>query len=376
MVVENLAKRDTSPPKEGEQTFPTSWTLALVTDNGVVGLDSDDYRLNLVFPKQIAPVLDSIPQADIMRFGTELYLQSLSPDNYRGRRHLDYYEARGQFERYSDAECRALLTSLGIAFEDSAYTQVSDEVIMSALGVEKAKPVKHVMSIAVDDWEYKGELKDSDKPLVMNKAGQVVAYQDRGEAQWAKFYGPMEKNGGRVWVDFGGHEQILYLPFINEQGSLTRTDNGYTHANTVNTFPHSHYNMYAPEGPNATQKAIRKYRDGFINLASEVALMVGKVHSINVTPHKWSKYTPKILHQEGYENIKEIENGGYRWASYKDRDDNVVTAEKDGRRIGIIDVGREINRPSWDATISRPVTDIATPSHLATMIREEIAAAA
>lgn len=372
MLVENLSRQDLTPHKDTEQYFQHSWTLAVETNGGVVGIVSDENQLHLIFPKHTDAVLSSVPPHIITRFGTELEMAQVHPE---ARKHLNSEEARDYLMRYSDPDLRKLLRSNGISFEEQPYVQIDDELIMSALEVERSKPVKYVEAIAVGGMNYKGELKDSDKPLVKSKAGQTVAYHDVGERQFAKFHGAMERSGGRVWVDFRGAARVfpIYLPFIDKRGRLSRASNNYNRTNTIDTFPWSLHNIYAPEAPNADPEAVSKYRDRFINLAAEVAIRTGKIKSVSVTPDEWSRYTPEELADLGFEDIRMLDTK-YYWGreQWKKTPDDIVLAKRGDRVAALIDTGKD--QPSWITTISRSVSELLSPASLAQFMQGELAA--
>lgn len=354
MVIESPTRGNGASSKDSGK--PKSYSLALVTDNGVVGLQND-HRLHIAYPKHVDQVLDSIPMPEVTRLGTQIHLDGLHPSGVHGRRHLNYDEARGSLTLFTDVALRQLLTTNGIPFQDQSFVVLPDERVMEVLGVERAQPVRHVQAVDVNDWKYTGELKDQDKPLVSNLGGHVTAYADKGEVQWAKFYGPLERSGGRVWVDITGSGRPMHLSNITDEGVLQKAYLDLLGANFIETYPYDKYNIYAPEGSTTVSEAVRRYEAGFINLAAEIATMVGKIRSVDVSPLEWSLYKPDDLTNNGFEIGHSL-------------DGKQVMGTKGDRRIVLIDVGT--NYPLWMTTISRPVTDISFPQELANVIKEEL----
>lgn len=179
---------------------------------------------------------------------------------------------------------------------------VPDELIMEVLNVEYASAVTQVSAIAVNDPNYEGEFKDSDKPLEVNKAGQIVAYQTRGSIVWAPFFGPQEENGGRVWIEKSdSHYEMHDLPLITPDGRLAHTYFGHSYSNGICTSPFSYHNKYSPESPTTDPEAIQKYRERFFELAVETALLVGQPSKMTID--YGFVMVPEDLEREGYENI-------------------------------------------------------------------------
>jgi hypothetical protein len=180
---------------------------------------------------------------------------------------------------------------------------VPDELIMQLLDVTYAKPVRQVSAIAVNDWNYSGECKDPDKPLEKNEVGQIVAYQDMGLREWARFYGPQLPNGkGRVWIDKSDfHLNGFHFPIIDESGNVSSVYCGHDKSNGIFTEGFNFYNKYAPEGPSADPEAIQSYRDKFIRLATKVALMVAQPTAVTVD--YGFVMVPEDLKREGYSDI-------------------------------------------------------------------------
>jgi hypothetical protein len=157
--------------------------------------------------------------------------------------------------------------------------RVTDKIIMETLGVGYASPVLQVDGTAVNDWSYAGEFKDSDKPLVKNKTGQIVAYRTRGDRLWAKFYGPRINAGtGRVWVDHTEFDSSLHRFEIvdkKSRGGLVSVDYGHEHSRGIYTYPYDFSNEYALDGPTTDKEAILDYRDRFLELFCKIAGIMG-----------------------------------------------------------------------------------------------------
>lgn len=203
---------------------------------------------------------------------------------------------------------------------------VSDQLIMNVLGVEYAKPVLQVDVTAVNDWDYRGEYRDADKPLVKNKAGQIIAFHTRGPRKWATFYGPrIDDNKGRVWIEHSSrHSHGVHFPIITRWNQLEEIYYGHEQSQGIHTEQFSFYNEYAPDGPTADPEAIQLYREKFLELTCDVAKHVGDATAINID--YGFVLVPEQLIQLGYGNVEWIRG---RPGLRRGWGEEVVRAEKD-----------------------------------------------
>ncbi len=208
---------------------------------------------------------------------------------------------------------------------------ISAEIIKRTLNVKDASPVKYIGAVAVNDWGYKGEYKDKDKPLEQNEAGQIVAYQDNGERLWSQYYGPIENNDGRVWVcqenNYGEAVRFRYLS--NHGLQVAKMD--HSNCMSISTFPYSFHNKYSYEGPTTDCEAIQSYREKFIRLAAEVAYKCGRLKAIHID--YGFALVPEDLQREGYSNI-EWKKGS--WGRRNGWGDELVIAEKGENCVAIV----------------------------------------
>jgi hypothetical protein len=197
------------------------------------------------------------------------------------------------FRTLPENEISNLLTA-----DFSGKIDVPDELICKILGLERAKPVKHVDATAVNDFAYKGECKDPDKELAMTEH-QVIAYSAKGMSKWAKFYGPRESEGGRVWVDkCDSYSNSYPMPFISKDGELKEAHYGHSRSKSIVTFPFSFCNPYAPEGPTADPRAIQRYKHGFMQLLAHSACIAG--NPAKITIDYGFAMVPEDLEREDY----------------------------------------------------------------------------
>ncbi len=364
---EARAQAEGAKPRE-RKTHDMGWELAIETPQGLVGLWSCwlGNQFYLGFPKSTSSVVDSVDAQTVISFGNHLRMNQLSTNApWWQRKPLDYQGARGQLEEMSDPELRETLRLHRVPFRDVPYIPVTDELIMQTLGAERAKAVRQVNATAVNDPNYKGEFADPDKPLEQNRAGQIVGYQDVGERQWAKFYGPMEPTGGRVWVDYSGfHSNGMHFPYIDEQGQLQSLYYGHDRSNGIYTDQFSFYNQYAPEGPTADPEAIQKYRDKFIRLAAEIAFIMGGPKAVNID-YGYSM-VPEDLYREGYEDIIWLKGDlGER----KGWGNEIVRGRKGDGTVVLKSANSLV---PWSTTLRAPIRRLASPTMLADFIKEDI----
>ncbi len=361
------AQAEGAKPREREM-HEMGWSLSIETPQGMVGLWSCwlGNQFYLGFPKSTNYVIDSVDPRTVTRLGKHIKMSQLPP-NAPDWRHepLDYLGARRQLEDMSDSELRETLKLHKVRFRDIAPIPVTDELVMQTLGVERAKPVKQVNVTAVNNRNYKGEFADPDKPLERNRAGQIIGYQDAGKRLWAKFYGPTEPTGGKVWVDYSGfNSNGMHFPYIDEQGRLQSLYYGHDKSNGISTFQFSFFNQYAPEGPTTDPEAIQKYKDRFIRLAAEIAFLMGGPKAVNIN-YGYS-LVPEDLYREGYEDVTWLKGDlGERkgWG-------NEAVRGKKGDSTVILESANSL--VPWSTTLRTPVGGLTSPATLADFIKEDI----
>lgn len=244
--------------------------------------------------------------------------------------------------------------------------QETDELIMKVLDVERARAVRQVNATGLTDLRYKDEFADEDKPLEQNEYGQILGYKNAGMRLWARFYGSIEPTGGRVWVDSSdSHSNSSHFSYIDEQGQLQSLYYGHEMSNGVYTHQFSYFNQYAPEGPTDNPEAIQKYKDRFINLAAEVAFIMGGARAVNID--YGFVLVPEDLDREGYENVQFLKGD---WGQRKGWGEEVVRGQK-GDSTVVLKSGNSM--VPWSTILRAPVSDrISNPAMLADFIRENI----
>jgi len=244
-------------------------------------------------------------------------------------------------------------------------SEVTDELIMKTLDVERALPVRQVNAIAVNDWNYEGEFADKDKPLEKTEAGQIIGYSYYGQRLWAKFYGPIENSGGRIWVDFSDFESSgLPFPYIDASGNLNEIYYGHDRSMSISTFPFNFHNKYAEEGPITDKESIQRYREKFIRLASEIAFLMRGAKAICIDYGQ--SMVPEDLYREDYQNICWLKGDlGER----KGFGNEVVRGQK-GDSTVILKSGNSV--VPWSTILSLPASRLTSPEMLANFIKEDV----
>ena len=364
---EARAQAEGTKPRE-RQLHDMGWELSIETPRGMVGLWSCwlGNQFYLGFPKTTDKVIASVDPQTVTRLGNHLRAGELSPNApYWQRQPLNHEGAKSKWADMSDPELRKTLKAFRVPFSDGPFIPVTDELIMATLGVERARPVRQVNATAVNDFNYRRKYADPDKPLEATPHGQIVGYKYTGERQWAKFYGPIEPTGGRVWVDYSGfHSNGMHFSYITEGGQLESLYYGHSQSNGVYTEQFSFHNKYAPEGPTAEAEAVQKYRDRFIRLASEVAFLMGGPKAVNI--NYGFSMVPEDLYREGYNDVSWLKGDlGERkgWG-------NEIVRGKRGDSTVVLKSGNSLVPRT--TTLRAPTGRIASPSVLTDFIKEDI----
>lgn len=243
---------------------------------------------------------------------------------------------------------------------------VNEETIMRFLGVERGYPVRAVNETSSSD-ERMNRYTDKDKPVKKIEEGFLnpvyIAYRDQGERQWAKFIGDHGINGGRVWIEQSeDSSQAAVFEFIDETGGRKKGFFGWDKSNTISTYEYNHHNQYAPDGPTTDPKDIKRYRDRFIDLASEIAFQMGGANS--VTLDLGFVLVSEDLERERYTDITWLKK--YAGPGRKDR--GSIVEGKKGDSIVIVDS----SRGGIPYTLVRiPTTRINSSLVLACAIKED-----
>lgn len=206
-------------------------------------------------------------------------------------------------------------------------TQVTDKLITTILGVEKAD----VLS-----------------------AGS-----------WGRFYGPLEPNGGRVWFDYDRNSTGARFPNTTD-GELQEVYYWHPTANGVTNYPYSEYSQDTSEdAPTAAEEAVQRYRDRFILLASEIAFLIGGARAINI--NYGFVLVPEDLDREGYGGVSflkgdwGIREGGGRELVRGQRGDSTIILQSGNSLV------------PWSTILRAPVNGrITSPTTLADFIKEDI----
>jgi hypothetical protein len=185
-----------------------------------------------------------------------------------------------------------------------------DRIIRVLLEVEPAEAVLQVDATAVES-NYTGKYKDADKPLEVNKLGQIIAYQTQGPRRWASYCGPRVSSDtqepGRVWIEhanFSSTTSEFRLVTPIAPNPLSTILYGHDTGWNIYTYPFTFANRYAPEGPTAQPAHIQAYRDRFLALASCLAQALGGARAVHIDYGFVT--TPAQLRGLGYEDIRWI----------------------------------------------------------------------
>lgn len=244
---------------------------------------------------------------------------------------------------------------------------VDEETIMRFLGVKRGYPVKDVHELSNVSEERMKRRTDEDKPIKKIEDGFLnpvfIAYTGQGKRQWAKFIGDPGVNGGRVWIEQSeSSSQAAVFEFIDETGGRKKGFFGWDKSNTISTYEYTRYNQYAPDGPTTDPKDIKRYRDRFIDLASEIAFQMGGANA--VTLDLGFVLVPEDLEREGYTDITWLKKDP--GPGHKDR--GSIVEGKKGDSIVIIDK----TKGRIPYTVVRiPTTRINSSRVLACAIKED-----
>lgn len=183
-----------------------------------------------------------------------------------------------------------------LAVRHLAIIEVPDKLIRDTLDMEPARPVKNIRF---------------------------------GSRQWAKFYGPqLPNNQGRVWVDHSDRDSSgHHFEVISPSGGLQEIYYGHDYSRGVRTYEFSFFDGEEPEAPNASQDAIRPYRDKFLALACAVAEKMGGASAVTI--NYGFCMVPEDLEREGYEIewLKGVPGRREGWGA------DIVRAVKGGETI-------------------------------------------
>lgn len=342
----------------GEQEPKKFWDAALKgVDLSKLGQGKDE-EYPTIPPDELSEAFSTNPlKYSLMRFANENILEARAQAEGTKPRERKYHDMGwslsietpqglvGLWSCWLGNKLYLGYPKLGDHIDNLPPEQVVDDLVIKVLGLEKAKPVRHVRQI--------------------NETGQIVGYQEREERQWTKFYGPMEVTGGRVWVDHSTfHSTLVHFPHIDGQGRLQEEYYGHDKSNGIYTFEFSFYNKYAPKSPTAHPEAIQKYKDRFIHLAGEIAFLMGGAKAINID-YGFSM-VPEDLYREGYENIKWLKGDlGERkgWGG------DVVRGSK-GDSTVILKSGNSV--VPWLTILHTPTSRVTSPQMLSDFIKEDI----
>lgn len=199
---------------------------------------------------------------------------------------------------------------------------ISDEVIMKALGVTLAKPVKNVVF---------------------------------GTRLWAKYYSERLGEGGRVWIDQTADEGVAEVLYTIEDAQLKGHSCGGRVTNTISTYAYHFFSEAEPDAPNCTAENIQAYKDKFIQLLVEIAKIVGDITAINLDSGL-VLYTPKLLDEKGY-HVENWKKGCQEYCYAQD--DNLEIILKKGNSL-----------VPWRTIIRYPVTNEVTAEELTEFVNK------
>lgn len=222
---------------------------------------------------------------------------------------------------------------LGIRFpKDAPGTAfVIEDVIKDTLGIENAKPVQ---------------------------------LEHGGKKKFASFYGPPEPTGGRVWFEDSTDIIEAQVPFdmrlfTLQDGKVVETPMSAGSDRYINTVKINAHSEKMPEGPTKDPKAIQRYRDKFIDLASKIAFFMGGAKSITVNFE--ALMTPEDLVRENY-RVKERDGNPEIQETY------VIGKKGDATVV----LNNSKNQIVWATYLRIPTAEISSPKSLAETIKEDI----
>jgi hypothetical protein len=249
---------------------------------------------------------------------------------------------------------------------------VSDDLIRDELKVISSSPVRNVGATAVNSWDYEDEpggvlhFKDKDKPLEQNEHGQIVAFSEQPSIEWAPFYGPIENQGGRVWVNHAnkGVPSMSSTFSVVEDENVRKVYELHTQTRSIYTYPYDRHNKYAYEGPTANFEAIQGYKERFISLAAAIACHLGQVVALHID--YGFTFVPEELAKNGFEKITWIKGSP---EERKGLGNEVIRASKDNQEIALVS-GNALQ--PWTTIIRTDLKEELTSEELTSLIVDQL----
>lgn len=199
---------------------------------------------------------------------------------------------------------------------------VPDDMIQEILGLSRGIETDNLQPIKSLDPDHMEVLKNQVIFTETDLSGARTVYLDFGTRKWARFMGPLEQAGGRVWVDYSNFCSYAY-PFPLLKGNVVdQIYYGHDLSWNIHTIETNAFNDYCQDGPTTDPVAIQRYRDRFIELAAKVAHLFGKVSRVNIDFGLNEVLTPENLDRLGYQKIERLRGDsqdGAIWAQLGDR---------------------------------------------------------
>lgn len=212
---------------------------------------------------------------------------------------------------------------------------VPEVLIMKTLGVELAQPVVHY---------YNGK---------------------REERLWARFYGPREKQFGRVWIDKGDdHSNGFSFSYIDNNGEFAELYYGHSLSMGISTYPSNFFSYEEPDGPNATEEAVQKYRDKFLRLAVEIGFIMGGIQAVDID--LGFSMVPEDFYKENYKNITWLKGQRGKRQGWGHE---LIRAQK-GDATVILKSGNSL--VPWSTIMRTETKNMKSPEHAVGFIKDAI----
>lgn len=181
---------------------------------------------------------------------------------------------------------------------------------------------------------------------------------------WGRFWGPLESTGGRVHVsyDLVGQYPGDHFPFVRN-GELQDIYYPTAGSKAVVTSRFTQFSDSEPDAPTTNKEAVQKYRDRFITLSSEVALILGKTQAVTV--EFGFVMVPEDLDREGYSQIEFLKG---EWGNRDGYGKELVRGFK-GDSTVFLKSGNSL--VPWSTFLHIPVRT-TSPQVLSDFIREDV----
>lgn len=255
------------------------WRIFIDTPRGIVFLNSGPFGnfFELSYPKVPSITLQSLSQEDRDKV-YQAHLDSVDASKSQ--------EPNNTKRRFTEAD------------------QETREILLHIYGSEHLKEISEKSGVPIYDSSSEITVPDDviEGVLGVENAQAIVSFEGKTR-KWAKFWGPPEIDGGRVWVDATNIRSRKTNPmYLDDEGNIQYFMEGQDDRSYIDTYPYT-FADNNPDGPTTDQKAIQKYRDKFIALTSLIAFAMGGPKSVTVEFTDDTIMVPQDFYRENYTDV-------------------------------------------------------------------------